>query len=423
MRGASTITGIETLGHSNIVYFKSGAGNDRLTTLAGPTNTFSDYIQTNAGDDVVTVGGGSDIVEMGAGGDDLLIVDYSGYSGGVQTGGGFGGSGLDWSGTYQVNFAGPDYVQFTGVARFDIRGGAGADAIITGDNSDSVSLGQGNDTANTRAGEVQLDGGAGMDGWAADFTAMTTGLSVDLQTNTITGPARPRSSASKRSAFPSAPISRPAPATMCSTRLSVPRIRSPTTSRPMAVTTPWSWAAAATTIEMGAGGDDLLIVDYSGYSGGVQTGGNFGGSGVDWSGLYQVNFSGPDYVQFTGVARFDVRGGAGADNIITGGGNDVIDGNAGNDTLTGGAGDDLFRFAVGDGADTLVGFVAGAGTDDKIELAGFAGIQHARAIFSPSRRRAAQTPSSILAVAIPSRCKTCSRQIWPRMISRSFQRR
>ena len=42
------------------------------------------------------------------------------------------------------------------------------------------------------------------------------------------------------------------------------------------------------------------------------------------------------------------------------GGDDTLDGGAGNDTLTGGAGDDVFRFAPGDGSDTITDFGTGA---------------------------------------------------------------
>ena len=389
--GASTIAGIETLGYSLSAYFKTGSGNDVLTTLAGPTNTFADYIQTNGGDDTVTVGGGNDTVEMGAGDHDLLIVDYSGYSGGVQTGGNFGGSGLDWSGTYQVNFSGPDYVQFTGVAHFDIRGGAGADNVITGGNSDIVSLGFGNDTADTGAGEVQLDGGGDTDAWAADFTALTTAVAVNLPANTVTGAGASTIASIERLGYSFTAYFKTGSGNDVLITLAGPANTFADYVQTNGGDDTVTVGGGNDTIEMGAGGDDLLIVDYSGYSGGVQTGGNFGGSGLDWSGTYQVNFSGPDYVQFTGVARFDIRGAAGADNIITGGNDDLIEGGAGNDTLTGGAGDDRFTFALGDGADTIMDFVAGAGTDDVIDLSGFANIHTLNDVLAVATQSGANT--------------------------------
>ena len=65
----------------------------------------------------------------------------------------------------------------------------------------------------------------------------------------------------------------------------------------------------------------------------------------------------------TGTALADVMDGAG--------GNDVLIGGGGNDTLTGGPGDDRFIFAPGDGSDTITDFVAGALTDDRIDLTAF----------------------------------------------------
>lgn len=60
----------------------------------------------------------------------------------------------------------------------------------------------------------------------------------------------------------------------------------------------------------------------------------------------------------------------GADNLDAGAGNDILIGLTGNDTLTGGLGDDTFVFTRGSGADTILDFVAGSGTVDKIELRG-----------------------------------------------------
>ncbi len=63
-------------------------------------------------------------------------------------------------------------------------------------------------------------------------------------------------------------------------------------------------------------------------------------------------------------------GEGGNDAINGGGGGDLLDGGIGNDTLTGGAGDDEFRVNAGmnNGNDTITDFVAGANTDDYINL-------------------------------------------------------
>jgi Ca2+-binding RTX toxin-like protein len=61
-------------------------------------------------------------------------------------------------------------------------------------------------------------------------------------------------------------------------------------------------------------------------------------------------------------------GGNGNDELFGGGGDDTLDGGNGDDTLNGNAGNDIFIFEIGDDADVINGFKAGAGTDDVIDL-------------------------------------------------------
>jgi len=61
----------------------------------------------------------------------------------------------------------------------------------------------------------------------------------------------------------------------------------------------------------------------------------------------------------------------GNDTLIGGAGDDTLIGGAGDDTLIGGLDDDLFIFRSGDGADTVNGFQAGAGTDDVLDVSDF----------------------------------------------------
>ncbi|GBE42298.1 serralysin C precursor [bacterium BMS3Bbin10] len=63
-----------------------------------------------------------------------------------------------------------------------------------------------------------------------------------------------------------------------------------------------------------------------------------------------------------------LRGGGGADQFFGNGGIDLIIGEGGDDTATLGSGDDTYRFSNGDGADTILDFNAGAGSDDNIDL-------------------------------------------------------
>ncbi len=66
-----------------------------------------------------------------------------------------------------------------------------------------------------------------------------------------------------------------------------------------------------------------------------------------------------------------LTGGGGVDRLKGDAGEDTLNGRFGDDLVTGGAGDDLFEFRQSHGSDTYDDFVAGAGTDDAIELIAF----------------------------------------------------
>ncbi len=66
-----------------------------------------------------------------------------------------------------------------------------------------------------------------------------------------------------------------------------------------------------------------------------------------------------------------LTGGGGVDRLKGDAGDDTLNGRFGDDLVTGGAGDDLFEFRQSHGNDTYDDFVAGAGTDDAIELIAF----------------------------------------------------
>jgi Ca2+-binding RTX toxin-like protein len=61
-------------------------------------------------------------------------------------------------------------------------------------------------------------------------------------------------------------------------------------------------------------------------------------------------------------------GGAGNDTLVGGAGNDILLGGKGNDRLEGGVGDDTYRFARGDGQDTIIENDSTAGNKDVIEF-------------------------------------------------------
>jgi Ca2+-binding RTX toxin-like protein len=63
-----------------------------------------------------------------------------------------------------------------------------------------------------------------------------------------------------------------------------------------------------------------------------------------------------------------LEGGTGNDKLFGGKGGDTLEGGSGNDNLNGGSGNDLFVFSGDFGADRISHFVAGAGTQDVIQL-------------------------------------------------------
>ena len=352
--GASSIVNLESLGYANGVYFQTGAGNDTLTTLVGATATYGDYIQTNGGDDTVTVGGGDDTVDLGAGGNDLLIVDYSWSSVGLNTGS-FANSGDDFSGNFQLGNTG-DLVRFSNVNRFQVSSGSGTDSITTGDGNDSVAAGGGNDKINTGIGAAIIDGGSGTDGWAANFTAVAGTITVNLQANTITGTGASSIINLESLGYANGIYFQTGSGSDTLTTLVGATATYGDYIQTNGGDDTVTVGGGDDTVDLGAGGNDLLIVDYSWSSLGLNTG-SFANSGGDFSGNFQLGNTG-DLVRFSNVNRFQITSGSGADTITTGDGVDLLNGGAGVDTLRAGSGDDSLIGGIG--ADVLDG---GAGFD------------------------------------------------------------
>ncbi len=101
----------------------------------------------------------------------------------------------------------------------------------------------------------------------------------------------------------------------------------------------------------------------------------FGGEGGDLllggNGADQLDGGADADALFGGADGDTLRGGSGNDLLSGGSGDDVLEGGAGNDLLLGGDGDNLFRFGPDGGEDLIVGFQAGAGTPDTVDLTAF----------------------------------------------------
>lgn len=69
-----------------------------------------------------------------------------------------------------------------------------------------------------------------------------------------------------------------------------------------------------------------------------------------------------------------IHGNGGFDVLFGGDGDDTINGGADIDQLFGGSGDDTFVFAAGNQTDVIDDFIAGAGTEDRIDLTGVSSV-------------------------------------------------
>jgi Ca2+-binding RTX toxin-like protein len=121
-------------------------------------------------------------------------------------------------------------------------------------------------------------------------------------------------------------------------------------------------------------GDDIALVfgDSSGVSVfGLSTTINVTGAEAANDRIVISTQGGDDVIDASSVAAGTVgltlNGGAGNDILIGSAGNDILIGGDGDDVLIGGGGNDIFDGGAGDNV-ILQGFVAGAATDDQIDL-------------------------------------------------------
>ena len=119
------------------------------------------------------------------------------------------------------------------------------------------------------------------------------------------------------------------------------------------------WSGLGNDVLSGGYGNDRLY----GQEGGDKLWGNSGDDTVD---------GGSGWDSMWGGDGNDVLSGSwGNDNLYGQDGADTLNGGRGNDYLLGGSGNDTFVFTPGDGNDTLGDFVAGAGSDDVIDVSAF----------------------------------------------------
>lgn len=315
--GAS-LNGIEAL------TLTTGAANDVINTEAFRAN---DVVNTGAGDDRVALGRGIDISH---GGDDVdtLRMDWSGV-----TDPNLGISHGYYSGGYYRYANGEDQLDYQGFERFDLQGGAGSDALYGAALNDTLVGNGGNDLLDSGQGVDSVSGGDGIDTWRLDTSPRFLLTTVDLTTQT-TGFGASLSGIERIEYTGGNAIDR-------------------VTANAGAFDDSFFTGANNDTVTTGRGRDiahggdgtqDKLVMDWSGISDATQGISH----GYYSAGYYRYGSASGDQLDYQGFETYDMRGGAGSDNLNGGSLNDTLMGNGGNDTLSSGIGDAVIDGGSGD---------------------------------------------------------------------------
>jgi len=304
--------------------------------------SFNDAVYAGAGNDTVRGQGGADYILGEAGNDSLL--------------GGDGGD-LLYGGANNDNLQGEvgDDFLYGGVGDDTVSGGAGADIVYGEDGNDFLAGDDGNDTVIGGAGNDQMygyanddamDGGLGADtmygGTGNDFLRGGAGADVLIGedgNDQLYGEDGDDSLDGGAGADT------------------------------------FYGGAGADFAQGGAGGDVLI-----GEAGNDDLRGGDDDDSIDGGADNDTlrGEAGNDFIQGGDGDDF-IDGGSGTDDLRGGAGNDTIIGGAGGDTMYGNAGSDVFRFAVGSGADAIVGWEDGL---DRIDISTYAGATFANTVIT-----------------------------------------
>jgi Ca2+-binding RTX toxin-like protein len=323
----------------------------------------SDYINTGDGNDTINSGLGSDAVN-GSGGDDLLIVDYSGNTSGNYSNIGMTSSvNSNMTGSFDGFFS--DYgsptsfstkVSFSNIERFRVTGTINNDSIVTGSGSDYLSGGSGNDYLNGSGGSDYLEGGADndtLDGASDSIDIFVGGLGDDVygvyNSNTI---ITENTTEGNDTVWTAVNFSL---ANNVENLYLVGNLTGNGNNDNNLIVgygdgdNIINALDGDDTINSGFGhdeidggvGNDLLILDYSSYSGSMNNliSGNSPTGGV--SGIAVVLSGNIPSTIFYNIERFKITSTSRNDTINTGDGNDTINSGLGVDIVSAGGGDDL----------------------------------------------------------------------------------
>ena len=336
----------------------TGAGDDVITTLR---RDFNDTLATANGNDWVMVGGGRDVVNFGLG-NDTLMMDWSGYGYGVQNGVALGG-GVSaeggYFGAFDTGYASTYRVDFTQVEHFALTLTDQADSVRTGDGNDTIVAGRGGDVLITGRGIDIVDGGSeadlsrGADGWTADKSAATVGMTINLVKVLSTYVLDGVTASVKDIEYLGFDDNAGWPASL---RFLTGTGDDVVVTRSEFYRDRIGTGAGADLVKVAGGRDDVdlgdgtdtLVVDWTGYGYGLADSGiGLGSIAGGYAGNFNTGYASTNRVDFAGVEHFQLTLTEHADTITVGDGNDIVNGMGGDDTLRTGKGIDIIKGGTG----------------------------------------------------------------------------
>lgn len=325
-------------GGVNYVVPATGLTVKNVESLDITTGASADTIKTSAmaGDDRIYTGKGNDSIASGLGfdevhageGTDLLTINYSSMTEDVQR----SDIGYGWM-RYQAGNEAVARVDYYAVERFSLRGGSGHDSLYGGVLNDILVGNAGNDYLDGGAGTDQIDGGTGTDTWKIDYSALTTNVTVDLNStaDATTGFQKTSNGAKFKN------IER--------LEITTGAGNDVVTAKAGAFNDIVNTGNGDDTIRLGRGKDtlnaggqstdttkgDWLILDWSAVTSNI----SWADIGYGWARYSSLE---NDQVDYYSVERFNLTGGSGNDDLRGGSYADVLRGGAGNDILRSGSG-------------------------------------------------------------------------------------
>jgi Ca2+-binding RTX toxin-like protein len=321
----AVISGIEAINYTGT------AGIDNITANAG---VFNDVFFTAGGNDIIVSGRGVDSVN-GDLGIDKLIMDWSAIADPLHGISNF----YVANGWYAYSSLSGDRLDYINIDRFDLTGGAGADALNGGASYDWLRGNAGNDTFNSGTGDMLIDGGTGNDRLIANLADEVRSVRIDAALSQTTSQGTVAGNDIRN--IEALSISTGVAADVLSTA-------------GMALDDSFNLGGGNDSVSTGLGFDavngeagiDYLTINYSTLTTDIT-------SSYVANGWYRYgDAAGTAHVDYINVERFSISGGSGNDGLSGAEYDDRLYGNAGNDVLNGYRGNDLI--SGGTGNDTWI---------------------------------------------------------------------